>query len=95
MFHKLKQFKDLRNQAKQMQAALSQEVVEVEKSGIKITINGNLEIIDLKISPEVKTDKMPETLKKCFNEAIKKAQRIMASKIQQMGGLSNLSNFGL
>ena len=36
MFNKLKQFKDLRNQAKTLQAALAQEYVEYEKNGVHI-----------------------------------------------------------
>jgi len=38
MFNKLKQFKDLRNQAKTLQNALAQESVEYEKSGVKIRV---------------------------------------------------------
>ena len=48
MFNKLKQFKDLRSQAKQMQNALAQESIIHENKGVKITINGNMEIIELK-----------------------------------------------
>jgi hypothetical protein len=47
MFEKLKQIKDLRTQAKTMQNALSGEAVTVEKNGISLTINGNLELTNL------------------------------------------------
>ena len=36
MFNKLKQFKDLRSQAKTMQDALAKESVTEEKNGVKI-----------------------------------------------------------
>jgi len=50
MFNKLKQFKDLRSQAKTMQNALAEEVVTEEKNGVKLVLNGNMEILELKLS---------------------------------------------
>jgi len=32
-----------------------------------------------------------EALKSCFNGAVKKAQRLMAKKMQEMGGIPGLS----
>lgn len=91
MFNKLKQFKDLRNQAKTLQNALAQESVEYEKSGVKITINGNLEITQLIIDQGIAGDKLAGILTQTVNEAIKRAQKIMAKKVQEMGGISGLN----
>ena len=43
MFNKLKNVKELRDQAKQMQNMLSEEKIETysDNSGIKITMNGD------------------------------------------------------
>lgn len=90
MFNKLKQFKDLRSQAKQMQNVLAQESITVEKKGITITINGNLEINRLSIPETLKGPELENALKEGLNEGIKKTQRIMAQKMQEMGGLSGL-----
>jgi DNA-binding protein YbaB len=95
MFNKLKQFKDLRNQAKTMQNALAQESVTLEKNGIVLTINGNLEITNLKIENDLSKEKIESTMKDLFNDAVKKVQRIMAEKMRQMGGLSGLSGLGM
>lgn len=94
MFNKLKQFKDLRNQAKTMQNALKEEKVEVEKGGIKIVMDGNQEIISYEIdsslmSPERKRD-LEARLREAGNAAIEKTKRVMADKMKSMGGLDAL-----
>ncbi len=93
MFNKLKQFKDLRNQAKTLQNALAQESVEYEKNGVKITMNGNMEITNLSINAEISKEKLENILTDTVNEIIKRAQKLMAKKVQDMGGISGMSNF--
>jgi len=90
MFNKLKQFKDLRDKAKTMQSALAEETIDQEKNGIKISLNGNLEITSVKLNSELNQSEQENSLKSCLNEAIKKAQKIMAKKMQDMGGFSGL-----
>ncbi|MBI2459461.1 MAG: YbaB/EbfC family nucleoid-associated protein [Parcubacteria group bacterium] len=93
MFNKLKQFKDLRNQAKTLQNALALESVEYEKNGVKITMNGNLEITKLTINAETRNGNLENILTQTVNETIKRAQKLMAKKVQEMGGLSGMTNF--
>jgi DNA-binding protein YbaB len=90
MFHKLKHLRDLRSQAKTMQNALAQESVTVEKSGVKVVMNGNLEITSLTVNENLAKESLEGILKDCLNDAVKKTQRIMATKIQEMGGLSGI-----
>ncbi len=91
MFSKLKQFKDLRSQAKLMQDALAQETVTEEKNGVKIVLNGNMEVISLSLGEGLNKQAQEDALKICFNNAVKRAQRLMAKKLQDMGGLPGLS----
>ncbi|HDQ22616.1 MAG TPA: YbaB/EbfC family nucleoid-associated protein [Candidatus Uhrbacteria bacterium] len=98
MFNKLKQFKDLRGQAKQMQSMLAQESAEGEASWgkIKVKINGNQEILSVTIDPELinqeNREKLESAIKDATNDAIKKIQRIMAEKMRQSGiDLSGIS----
>lgn len=90
MFNKLKQFKDLRSQAKTMQDALSGESVTIEKKGIKIVMNGNMEITELNIPESLSNQEVSKYMKEVTNESIKKVQKLMATKMQEMGGLSGL-----
>ncbi len=87
MFNKLKQFKDLRSRAKVLQNALSNETVVIEKSGVKIVMNGNMEITQLTINEGLAKESLEGILTEAINEAIGKTQRIMAQKVQQMGGI--------
>jgi len=90
MFNKLKQVKDLRDQAKTMQNALSGEKVEAEKGGVKVVMNGNLEVQSIEINSELSKESLENTVKDCVNDCMKKAQKLMASKMREMGGLPGL-----
>jgi DNA-binding protein YbaB len=91
MFNKLKQIKDLRSQAKTMQSALSQESITIEKGGIKVVMNGNMEVSSISINQELSKESIEGLLAEAVNEAIKKTQRLMAQKMQEMGGLPGLN----
>lgn len=90
MFNKLKQIKDLRDQAKTMQNALASESITYEKNGISITMDGNMTVTNLTISDKTSSD-LERNLISAYNESIKKAQQVMAKKMQEMGGLPNLT----
>lgn len=90
MFSKLKQFKDLRSQAKTMQNALAGEIITAEKRGIKVVMDGNMEIKSVTIGEDYPKEKLGGIVADCVNEAIKKTQRVMAKKMQEMGGFPGL-----
>lgn len=91
MFSKLKQFKDLRSQAKTMQSALSQEIITEEKNGVKVVLNGNMEVTNITLNESLSKNSQEDVLKNCFNDAVKRAQRLMAKKLQDMGGIPGLN----
>ena len=91
MFSKLKQFQDLRSQAKTMQNALSQETITEEKNGVKVVLNGNMEVTSLTLNENLSKSAQEDILKNCFNDAIKRAQRLMAKKLQDMGGIPGMN----
>ncbi len=90
MFNKLKQYKDLRGQAKKMQDELSKETVTVEKNGVKIVMNGNMQVESISIDKEASGESLEKSIKDCFNDALKKTQRKMAQKMQEMGGMPGM-----
>ena len=91
MFNKLKQLKDLRSQGKKMQNALSGEVITAEKNGLKITMSGNMEITNVAITSDLDKNSMENAIKNAVNDVIKQTQRIMAKKMQEMGGFPGLN----
>lgn len=91
MFNKLKQFKDLKSQAKTMQDALATEKVTETKGGVTISMNGNMEVLSVAIESGLTKEVIETSVKNCVNETIKKAQRLMAKKLQDMGGFPGLN----
>jgi DNA-binding YbaB/EbfC family protein len=93
MFSKLKQFKDLRDQAKSIQSKLSEHSAEGSAAWgkVKVTMNGNLEVTAATIDPELlapeNKTKIEAAVKEATNDVIKKMQRVMAETVQKMGGL--------
>lgn len=86
MFSKLGDLKEMKNQAQAMQAMLAQEQITEEYKGITITMNGNQEILDIVLSDDAFNNKeeLSNNLKTAFAGAIKKVQRLMASKLDGM-----------
>ena len=89
MFNKLKQIKDIRAQAKTMQAQLAEIMIVGKARGgkIMITIDGNQSVQGVKIEEGMETSDIESGVKDAFNDAIKKLQREMATKRKDMGGL--------
>jgi len=91
MFSKLKQYKDLRDQGKKLQETLGGESATASNFGntVSITMNGNMQITDIKITPELltpdKKEKLESALKDVHEDVLKKIQRIIAGKMQESG----------
>lgn len=96
MFEKLKQVKDYRDKAKKIQSALKDE--HVEGSGgwgkVKIAMDGNQEVQDVTIAPELlapnRGAELEKSVKDAVNDAIKSAQKKMAARVKDMGGLPSI-----
>lgn len=88
MFNKLKQFQDLRKQAKDLKSSMSQETVTGESlSGdIKIIMDGNQEIKNVEIDDSLlsadKKEKLEQGIKDAFASAVKELQSLMMRKMQ-------------
>ena len=90
MFNKLKHLNDLRSQAKNLKNSLADENVVIEKGGLKVIMNGNMEITSISINEDLSKESLEGLLAESVNEAIKKTQRLMAQKMQEMGGIPGL-----
>ena len=74
MFDKLKQI----NQLRQIQAAIKQERVEVEKQGVRVTMRGDFDVESLTLNPDLDTLTQSKVVMQCMNEAKQKIQTILA-----------------
>lgn len=85
-FKQAGEIKKLRDQAKKIQDELSQVEVESEKGRVKVVMDGNMKVKSVEISGEEMKD-----ARDAFNEAVDKAQKKSAQKMQSMGaGLQDL-----
>ncbi|MBI4093224.1 MAG: YbaB/EbfC family nucleoid-associated protein [Candidatus Kerfeldbacteria bacterium] len=90
MFEKLKQFKDLRNQAKTLQETLKTVTVHADADGgkVQVVMDGNQQIIGLEIDPEylhaAKQEELQKHIAEAVNSAVKKSQIEMAKKVKEM-----------
>jgi len=66
----------LQQQAQKMQAALQQETVLIEKNGVKITMRGDQQILEVEIDGIVEN-----RVAEAINEGVKKTQELAAKKL--------------
>ncbi|MDZ7798081.1 MAG: YbaB/EbfC family nucleoid-associated protein [Patescibacteria group bacterium] len=100
MFNKIKQFKNLRDQAKQLKEQLAEETVKADwKDKINMVMDGNQKILSVDISPEMlnpdKKEDLEKGIKACLADAIKKSQMAAARKMQGLGGLEGMNLPGM
>lgn len=80
----------LQKKAKQIKGELKNLHIEAEHNGITIIINGEQEVVEVRIGPERLTAENQVSLQKdletVFNKAIKKSQEIAAEKMRGMMG---------
>jgi nucleoid-associated protein EbfC len=94
MFNKLKQFKDMRSQAKDLQGQLAEESTTTNSGGVSLTMDGNLDIKKIDISADLlnvdKKSKLEKSIIDAYDDAKKKMQRAMATKMKEMGGFPEM-----
>lgn len=92
MFDKAKDLYRLQKQAREIKGKLKNTHIEAENEGVVITINGEQEIISVKISEEAMQDrnKLEKNIESCLNKAIKKSQQIGAEMMKSVMGDMNI-----
>lgn len=86
MFGKVRDVYKLQKQAKEIKKELANIHIEAETDTILVTVNGEMEMVSVKIPPEMLTsenaEKIQNALVSAGNKAIKKAQQIAAEKMK-------------
>lgn len=80
MFEKLKQLKQIND----LKDALSKERREVEKEGVRVAVNGKMEIEEIRLNPELDIERQGRVVKDCLNEAMRQIQVEVAKRMFQM-----------
>ncbi|MCR4312025.1 MAG: YbaB/EbfC family nucleoid-associated protein [Candidatus Uhrbacteria bacterium] len=97
MFNKIKQFKDLRDQGKQMKAMLDEIMIVGRGLGgkVMVTVNGSHEVLGVDIDEALDRAKIADGVKDAFTDANKQLQGELMKKMKEMGGLDMFKNLGM
>ena len=80
MFDKLKQISQLR----EMQEQMKKEKIEVVEKETRVVLNGNFEVEEVVLNPELDSTEQAEILKSCFNRAVKGVQLKIARNFSHL-----------
>ncbi len=80
MFDKLQQLKQLHD----LQQEIKKEKYDAEKNGVKLVMNGELELEEVRLNPALSQEEQERTLREAYNGLIKKVQMAMAQKFRGM-----------
>lgn len=81
MFDQLKKIQEL----KRLQDSFKQEKETVQKRGISVTVNGNMEVENITLNPALDQREAEEALRQCVNEASKNIQKRIAKAMMSSG----------
>lgn len=92
MFDKAKNMYTLQKKAKQIKKDLKNTHIEAETDGVIVLIDGEQEVIEVKIPEEMMNDnkKLSTALVKCFNKGVKKSQQVAAEMMKEIMGDLNM-----
>jgi len=77
MFDKLKELNKLR----ELKKTLENERKEAEINGVKVIVNGKMEVEDIKLNSELSSEEQAKLVKECINKAMKEMQMEAAQKM--------------
>ena len=81
MFDQFKKLAEL----KKMQDSFKKEKLTVEKKGVLVTMNGNFEVEEIKLNPELGLEDQQNVLKEALNEARENIQKTLAKTLMNSG----------
>ena len=81
MFDNFKKIAEL----KKMQDSFKQEKLIIEDKGVSVIMNGNFEVEEIKLNPELSIEDQQSTLKYCLNKAREDIQKTLAQKMMSSG----------
>ncbi len=81
MFDKFKEIAKL----KQIQDSFKKEKLTFEDRGVSVTMNGNFEVEEIKLNPQLSIEDQQEVLKYCLNKVREDIQKTLAQKMMASG----------
>ena len=92
----MKSAMELKGKMEEVKEALAQERIEASSGGgmVEVVVNGKMELLSLKIDPEIIDKDDPETLetmvRAAINEGVRKAHERVQEKMTEVAGGMNI-----
>ena len=86
MFGNLGKMGEMMMAAKKIQDEMKRARYETVHDGVRAVINGEMEIIDLFIPPDLKIEKIGPAVRAAVNQGLKTAKEDMAKKMSKLTG---------
>lgn len=81
MLDQLKKIAEL----KKLQDSFKKEKMTIEKRGVSVEMNGNFEVENIKLNPELNIEEQQDALKQCLNQAREDIQKKLAKNLMNSG----------
>ncbi len=90
MFGNLGKMAEMVKQAKAMKDAMSKIRTEGEAGGVKVAVNGEMNILEVSVPAGLDAQKAGGLFKDAANKALRSAQMEAAKRMQGMGGFPGM-----
>jgi len=80
----LDQFKKIA-ELKKLQDSFKKEKISIEKRGVVVEMNGNFEVENIKLNPQLSLEEQQDILRQCLNEAREDIQKELAKSLMNSG----------
>lgn len=90
----IKQAREMQGKLKKIKEELKHARYESEKQGVKVIVDGEMEIKELIIAPTVAPNQISRLVKETANDALKKSKDDAAKKLKQAAGGLNVPGLG-
>lgn len=90
MFGNLGKMGEMIKQARAMKDAMSKIRCEGEAGGVRVAVSGEMNILEVRIPPDMNGAKAEGLVKEAANKALRSAQMEAAKRMQGMGGFPGM-----
>ncbi|MBU0630872.1 MAG: GatB/YqeY domain-containing protein [Candidatus Margulisbacteria bacterium] len=89
VFGNLGKMAEMVKQANEIKKEMQRARYDGESGGVKIVVNGEMELLEIRIPPELAHNKIEQAVKEAVNKTMHTAKQDMAKRMSKMtGGLS-------
>jgi DNA-binding protein YbaB len=86
IFGNLGKMGEMIKQAQQLKSEIGKARYEAEADGVKVVINGELEVLEIKLPPSLAPGKVETAVREAVNRGLKTAKNDMAQKMSKLTG---------